>query len=328
MKIRLCSLQAALAVIGLFGLLGCGDRQSSQTDNQDAAASLSEQATSEANNADSASPLGQPTPSTFARFVPERKDDFAWENDLVAFRAYGPALRDSGENAGVDCWLKKVPYPIIDKWYKQHLEDDISYHTDHGEGLDNYHVGASAGCGGTAIWLNEQRMPLEAYVSYEILSSTPAKTVFQLNYEHTIGADTYTESKLITIELGQRLYKVVSTFTKNGQVAANIPTAIGVTTHEGKAIPSWDAEQGWLIAWEKLGEYSLGTGVKVNPGQVRDVKIIQDASIKDFSHALLIVNTDENGQLQYASGYGWEGAGEIVSVDDWQAYIENSGVLD
>ena len=31
--------------------------------------------------------------ATYARFVPEREDDFAWENDLVAFRAYGPAMR-------------------------------------------------------------------------------------------------------------------------------------------------------------------------------------------------------------------------------------------
>ena len=25
------------------------------------------------------------------RFVPERRDDFAWENDRIAFRVYGPA---------------------------------------------------------------------------------------------------------------------------------------------------------------------------------------------------------------------------------------------
>ena len=52
-----------------------------------------------------------------ARFVPERKDDFAFENDKVAFRIYGPTLRDSKENSGVDCWVKRVDYPIIDKWY-------------------------------------------------------------------------------------------------------------------------------------------------------------------------------------------------------------------
>src|SRR5471030_2052234 len=29
---------------------------------------------------------------TFARYVPERYDDFAWENDKLAHRTYGPAL--------------------------------------------------------------------------------------------------------------------------------------------------------------------------------------------------------------------------------------------
>ena len=48
-----------------------------------------------------------PEPTTFARFVPERSDDFARENDKVAFRAYGPALHDSKEKSGV------VSAPIV-----------------------------------------------------------------------------------------------------------------------------------------------------------------------------------------------------------------------
>jgi predicted small lipoprotein YifL len=267
------------------------------------------------------------TVSTFARFVPERKDDFAWENDLVAFRAYGPALRDGGENAGVDCWLKKVEYPIINKWYKLHLEQDISYHQDHGEGLDNYHVGSSAGCGGTAMWIDGERQALEAYTSWDILSSTPDKTVFQLTYENEINGSLYAETKKITIELGNRLYLAESTFTKDGEVAANTPIAIGVTTHDGKATPVYSKEDGWLMAWENLGGYGLGTAVMVGAGNVQSVEILDKPEVKDYSHALLIVNTDENGTLSYASGYGWEGAGVITTPEQWQAYLAGSSVL-
>ena len=32
----------------------------------------------------------------FGRFVPEREDDFAWENDKVAFRVYGPNSKGVG----------------------------------------------------------------------------------------------------------------------------------------------------------------------------------------------------------------------------------------
>ena len=44
--------------------------------------------------------------------MPERLDDFAWENDLVAFRAYGSAIRRTKgpEDSGIDCWLKRVRY--------------------------------------------------------------------------------------------------------------------------------------------------------------------------------------------------------------------------
>ena len=49
---------------------------------------------------------GAVEPKTFCRFVPERSDDFAWENDKIAFRAYGPALSASAENSGIDCLPK------------------------------------------------------------------------------------------------------------------------------------------------------------------------------------------------------------------------------
>ena len=102
--------------------------------------------------------------TTYSRFVPERIDDYAWENDRVAFRTYGPQaerLAKDGErggtlSSGIDCWLKRVDYPIIDKWYKSDREEGKSYHTDHGEGLDNYHVGSSRGCGGIGIWIISQ----------------------------------------------------------------------------------------------------------------------------------------------------------------------------
>src|SRR5690606_19060240 len=40
---------------------------------------------------------------TFARYVPERFDDFAWENDVIAFRMYGKALEGRSDDAqGLD----------------------------------------------------------------------------------------------------------------------------------------------------------------------------------------------------------------------------------
>ena len=70
--------------------------------------------------------VGATEARTHCRFVPERLDDFAWENVKIAFRAYGLAARDRTENSGIDCWLKRVDYPIIDKWYGQMKKKPIT----------------------------------------------------------------------------------------------------------------------------------------------------------------------------------------------------------
>ena len=40
-------------------------------------------------------PLTESATTTYSRFVPERTDDYAWENDKVAFRTFGPDAQDS-----------------------------------------------------------------------------------------------------------------------------------------------------------------------------------------------------------------------------------------
>ena len=80
----------------------------------------------------------------FGRYVPERMDDFAWENNLIAHRMYGPALEATGEiSNGIDIWLKRTDSLIIDKWFKP----GYNYHSDQGEGLDCYKVGRTLGAG-------------------------------------------------------------------------------------------------------------------------------------------------------------------------------------
>jgi unsaturated rhamnogalacturonyl hydrolase len=258
-------------------------------------------------------------PQTYARYIPERKDDFAWENDVIAFRAYGPSLREGTENSGIDCWLKRVPYPIVDKWYKL-AESGQSYHKDHGEGLDNYHTGASAGCGGTAIWLNGKREPLETYTEQRLIRSTQEETVFELSYERKIGEDTYGETKTIRIEMGQRLFSVDSKFTINGQPAANLPIAIGLTTHDGKGSTFFSRTDGWIACWENIGGSDLGTAVKVEPKLIDDIQIIESPE-PDESHILIIAKTDADGRLSYRAGYGWEKAEAIMTRNDWEVLL-------
>src|SRR5262245_54005562 len=104
---------------------------------------------------ESAAAVGPYESKVFLRFVPERFDDFAWENDRIAHRIYGPGLelpsagKDQMTSSGIDLWTKKVRYPIVDRWY---CKGHDGLHTDTGEGLDLYEVGMNRGAGGTGIW--------------------------------------------------------------------------------------------------------------------------------------------------------------------------------
>ncbi len=73
----------------------------------------------------------------FGRFVRERRDDFAWENDRVAHRMYGKALETWAEepltSSSVDVWFKRTRRLVVNDWY---MVDD--YHRDNGEGADLY----------------------------------------------------------------------------------------------------------------------------------------------------------------------------------------------
>lgn len=59
----------------------------------------------------------------------------------------------------------------------------------------------------------------------------------------------YKEQKEISIELGNRFYRVKSTFWVNGKIAVGLPVAVGLTTHDEKAIVTQNEQNGW----EKAG---------------------------------------------------------------------------
>ena len=63
----------------------------------------------------------QPVIKTFARYVPERQDDFAWESDRIAHRMYGPALEtwkaEPLTSSGIDVWIKRTRNLVVNQMY-------------------------------------------------------------------------------------------------------------------------------------------------------------------------------------------------------------------
>ena len=142
-------------------------------------------------------------PNVYGRFVPERKDDFAWENEYAAFRMYGPALRPENPSNGVDLWLKASPELIVDSFYYREHTLGLPYHINYGKGLDCYKVGHTCGCGGLVVVANEQTWIGGAYDRWEIVEQTPDKFVFRLEYDSLlVDGHVLKETITITAEAG------------------------------------------------------------------------------------------------------------------------------
>ncbi len=263
------------------------------------------------------------TTAAYSRFVPERIDDYAWENDLVAFRTYGPEaqrLVDNNEkggtlSSGLDCWLKRVNYPIIDKWYKKYV-DGGTYHKDDGEGYDPYHVGKSRGCGGLGIWIEDSLYVSKNFVSYKPIANGPVRNIFELTYATwQAGGTSIEETKRITIDLGNQLYQVHARL-KASQPLPNI--TIGITLHDKKGQVSIDSIHGAYSYWEPQDDSEIGTGVVISPEVVQSQEDYRTTKA-DLSH--IYVHAKPAEEVTYYTGFAWKKTGHITNATDWQNYL-------
>ncbi|MDA3893075.1 MAG: DUF4861 family protein [Salinivirgaceae bacterium] len=258
----------------------------------------------------------------FSRFVPERTDDYAWENDKVAFRTYGPMaqkLNEEGDPAGtlssgMDCWLKKVDYSIIDKWYEKHTSGAGSYHEDTGEGFDPYHVGTSRGCGGIGVWADSQLFVSKNFADYSTLSNGPIRTSFTLDYEDWKAGDRRVkEQKHVSLDLGNNLMHIVAKIVGVDEIT------IGLTLHEKDGVISMDTLNYCFSYWEPMKDSELGTGIVIEPKYYLGVtKVISDE--KDKSQLLVHLKVID-GIVAYYSGFGWKESGQFQTADEWQSYL-------
>ncbi len=258
----------------------------------------------------------------YAVHKPERMDDFAWENDLVAFRAYGPAARSGAENNGIDAWYKYVTRPVIEQRYDDHLNNDQSYHKDWGNGYDIYHVGSSAGIGSEALWIDGQRVGMETWVEHRIVSMSRERVEFVLEYRLEHESHVYTQQKTVVLELGSQLFSVDSVFYKDGQLAVDLPIAVAVATHDGAAQSVISPDYGVISTWEVLQDgFGVGSAVIVPEDRIVAEALILDEGVKDSGHALYVLHTDSAGSVSYHAGFAWQRAGVITDFAQWRTYL-------
>lgn len=240
-------------------------------------------------------------PKTFARFVPERKDDFAWENDMAAYRMYGPALAKENPSNGVDYWAKCTDELVVDQRYKDDIYNEISYHIDHGKGLDFYKVAHTLGCGGIAPFAAGKLWVGDNFNSYKVIEVGPLRSTFKLVYDSVkVGNSFYKEEITITSNAGSILNKAEVKYIGANQ---KMELAAGIFLHEGQGVLKQNAANGTSAYAEDafsdakvpsgrdyIGVFIPAKGCNVN---------------KDADHALVMANYKVGDSFTYYFGAGW-----------------------
>jgi hypothetical protein len=250
----------------------------------------------------------------YGRFVRERHDDFAWENDLVAHRVYGPDLETCAKepltSSGIDTWVKRVPKLVVNDWY---LTDN--YHQDVGEGADFYGVGKSRGLGGVGVWAGDKLHVSRNFTTSRVLANGPVRLVFELSYAPwDAGGMQVAETKRVILDAGTQFNCFESTFTDH---KGKLAVGVGIAKHPSSVVKT-DARAGLLRVWEPLDNGkagNLGTAVVLSPGTRMD----QHTTDLDY---LAVATVPASGRLVYYAGSAWDRAGKIKDAAAWAAEVQ------
>ena len=257
------------------------------------------------------------TPRPYARqvtgrLVAERLDDFAWENSLVAFRVYGPALEATGEiSNGIDAWVKSTPRLVVDEWYERG-----DYHRDHGEGFDGYKVGRTLGAGAMAPLVDGAFAYGNNFTGHAILDNGPLRVCFALTYApYRAGETMVTETRVITLDAGSRFNRVEEYYEN----APAMEVAAGIVLREGESVTWADTTHGVIAYWEpRNNDNNMDNGhtaiAVIFPGGMKDARQVEGhlAGIADYVPGVPFV---------YYAGTGWSKGG-VETPGAWLQQVE------
>lgn len=299
------------------------------------------------------------TPAVFdtkacGRYYPERVDDVAWENDLVAFRTYGPALQATGERAfGYDIWTKyNTTEPVVEARYASELNPEtkakaaelkktdpkaaselyrsVSYHVDHGNGLDCYKVGPTLGGGTAALMSGDSIIYPYCYATQEILDNGPLRFTVKLVYNPLTVKDNsdVIETRLISLDAGSHMNKTVIAYSN---LKETMPVATGIVLHEPDGAVVADAANGYITYVDPTDNVNNNNGKifvgAAFPATVKDAKValFPEKEKKELrggadGHVLAISDYEPGSEYTYYWGSAWDKA-DIKTADAWNEYV-------
>lgn len=285
------------------------------------------------------------------RQYPERMDDMAWENDLVAFRAYGPALQARGERGfGYDLFTKyNTTEPVLETFYEKEVNKEvraniaelrktdptaadelsrsISYHIDHGFGMDCYAVGPTLGAGVAALMVNDTIVYPWCYKTHEVLDNGPLRFTVKLEFTPlNVGSDTAViETRLITLDAGSHLNKTAVSYSNLKEA---LPVVTGIVLHEPDSAVVADAANGYITYADPTtgpdnGKIFIGAAF---PAMVKEAKtaLFPEEEKKRrngaYGHVLAVSDYEPGADYVYYWGFAWSRA-DIKTADTWNRYV-------
>ena len=257
-------------------------------------------------------------PKVDARYLPERLDDFCWENPFCGGRAYGPKLaqpRPIGQGlvtSGIDVFNKGVTNVVMVEKILRSLKENFSYHTPDGICFDSYTVGAGRGCGGIARRNADGSWHYDGnWKEQRVLEKTTAKAVFELVY------DTYVLRG--TVLADTPFIKFEATPTVTMPEGSCWGPGLDISPERGHdGIHKIDPLAGYAAHYEPKSANWTMTAIKVDPS-CGPLKVMLD----ELGSVCLLIPA--NKKLVFHAGAAWGGSGVFATAEKWFAFVMEAG---
>ncbi|HEV2455243.1 MAG TPA: DUF4861 family protein, partial [Verrucomicrobiae bacterium] len=298
-----------------------------------------------------------PIVKTFARYVPERHDDFAWESDRIAHRVYGPGLEtwqaEPLTSSGIDVWIKRTRNLVVDEMY-----GTMKLFNTNGPAQDDFKVGKTRGCGGLGIWSDGSLHVSKNWRAWKVITTGPIRSEFVLTYDAWDAGNgrMVSESKRISIDAGSNMSRVESTL--NSDDKSPLEVGIGLAERPGDnifvsegapEIASWQnsTAKGLVVQNQAAGSMTYWQPQDFAKGVIGTAIVLPEDSITSFTNdnpnlpdskfappthtlgegqpglrSLLAIAPAQVGvPFVYYIGAGWNESGDFPTAASWNEYV-------
>lgn len=245
-----------------------------------------------------------------SRYVPERKDDYAYENNLVVGRIYGPVLA-SPRTVGPDVWVKSTREFVFDKWLKRgHI------HTDYGEGMDCYQVGNALGGGACALLSESGKIIVgDNWATQNRLCNGPLRTAAEFTCSFRADSLDVRLRRTLSLDASTRLVHWTAAFDAD---ADSLDVVVGAVLHDVISI-EYGRDYIAFTEWASDSKDPVRDG-KISLGVILADRFAATPCEID-GHAVLKFRVKTGETIDYWTASGWDRGG-VESPDAWNAYMK------